>query len=212
MPSQGDTTQDLEKVLSSVPQGDCICVAGDFNEQLPANAQGRTGKYVGGKKSANADKLIELMQRHDLVAANTLFEPEQSQTVHTFLHTTRQGESDPDSANQGDCGEYVGRAVQAHYKGKLVKGKVEAAYAQGDSRRWVVRFCDKYVKHYTRTPLEKILIVEETEKSGKQLDYILVSARRKSCVKQCRPRWGPSKHRDLHGHKNDHALLECVWH
>ena len=51
----------------------------------------------------------------------------------------------------------------------------------------------------------------ETDKVGKQLDYVMVSARRVSCVTQCRPKWGPSKHRDLHGHKNDHALVECTW-
>ena len=48
--------------LSSVSQGDCIVVAGDFNEQLPANTVDRTGKYVGGHESVNTDKIIELMQ------------------------------------------------------------------------------------------------------------------------------------------------------
>ena len=45
-PKQGDTMHDLEKVLSCVPQGDCICVAGDFNEQLPACTAGRTDEYA----------------------------------------------------------------------------------------------------------------------------------------------------------------------
>ena len=30
-------------------------------------------------------------------------------------------------------------------------------------------------------------------------------------IQNCRTRWGPSIHRDLHGENNDHALLECVW-
>ena len=53
--------------------------------------------------------------------------------------------------------------------------------------------------------------MEETEKIGKQLDYVLISRRRKSCVTQCRPRWEPSIHRNIHGHRNDHALVECIW-
>ena len=46
---------------------------------------------------------------------------------------------------------------------------------------------------------------------GSQLDYILISARRKSCIQQCKPLWGPSIHRDRHGFKNDHALVKCTW-
>ena len=108
-----------------------------------------------------------------------------------------------------DQGEYVGRTVQTKYKGKTISGTVEASLGtQGGEREWVVRFKDKYVTHYSREQLEKILLVAETEKSGKQLDYVMVSARRVSCVTQCRPRWGPSKHRDLYGHKNDHALID----
>jgi hypothetical protein len=208
-PSQDDTLLDLEKVLSIVPQGDCICVAGDFNEQLPANAQGRTGVYVGGQASANSDKIVQLLQRHDLVAANTLFTPKKFASVHTFLQTKRK---DMETDMQDDCDEYVGRAVQTKYKGKTVTDTVEANLGtQGGEREWVVRFKDKYVRRYTRKELEKILLVVETDKVGKQLDYVMVSARRVSCVTQCRPKWGPSKHRDLHGHKNDHALVECTW-
>ena len=28
---------------------------------------------------------------------------------------------------------------------------------------------------------------------------------------KCRTRWGPAIDRDLHGEKNDHALVECSW-
>ena len=51
----------------------------------------------------------------------------------------------------------------------------------------------------------------KSQKQTVQLDYVLVSRRHKSCVTQCRPRWEPSRHRDLHDHRNDHALLECIW-
>ena len=42
-PAQGDTLQDLHKVLKTVPQGDCIYILGDLNEQLDVNVQGTTG-------------------------------------------------------------------------------------------------------------------------------------------------------------------------
>ena len=44
-PSQDDTLRDLEKVLASVPTGDCVCILGDLNEQLPSNSQGRTAYW-----------------------------------------------------------------------------------------------------------------------------------------------------------------------
>ena len=34
-----------EKVLTSVPTGDCVCILGDLNEQLPSNSQGRTAYW-----------------------------------------------------------------------------------------------------------------------------------------------------------------------
>ena len=109
-------------------------------------------------------------------------------------------------------GEHVGDNVLTQYRGNMVKGKVEAVYGtdNGD-RRWIVRFADGYTKRYNKQSLLKILIYKETAKIGKQLDYALISNRWKSCVKNCRPRWGPAMHRDRHGHKNDHALVECTW-
>ena len=44
-PCQDDTLKDVENVLCRVPQGDCICIMGDFNEQLEVNVQCRTGKW-----------------------------------------------------------------------------------------------------------------------------------------------------------------------
>ena len=211
-PNQDDTLQDLENVLSSVPNGDCICVLGDFNEQLPSNTHGRTGHYTGGTASDNADKIIQFMQIHDLIAANTFFKPAQNGSVHTYLRTKRKGEGH-DSPTPADCGQFVGDTVFNKYRGKVVKGEVKAMHvAPCGSKSWTVRFSDGHVKRYQdQKQLEKILAYKETEKVGSQLDYILVSARRKSCVQQCRPHWGPSIHRDLHGFKNDHALVKCTW-
>ena len=50
-----------------------------------------------------------------------------------------------------------------------------------------------------------------------QLDYAFISNRWKSCIRQARVRWGPSRHRNRRGRtkrldgKADHALLELKW-
>ena len=59
--------------------------------------------------------------------------------------------------------------------------------------------------------LQQILTRAKSSKVGRQLDYALVSTRWISCVTHCKPRWGPSIHRSIHGEKNDHALVECTW-
>ena len=225
-PSQDDTLRDLEKVLSRVPNGDCVCVLGDLNEQLRGDVKGITGKFVGGPMSTNGQKIMDLMRLHNLVAANTYFKPEEGKSVHTYLATKQRGMSDE---IQNDRGEYVGACVLAKYKGEPVKGKVVAIQDENANsrtpadpntgstnarrirRNWIVRFADGYTKKYSKKALQKIMVIHETEKIAKQLDYILISNRRKSCVTNCRPRWAPSRHRDLHGHSNDHALLECTW-
>ena len=44
----------------------------------------------------------------------------------------------------------------------------------------------------------------------KQIDYILVSHRWRSSIKDSKVRWGPSIHRNKHG-AADHALVDCQW-
>ena len=55
MPSQDDTLNDLHKVLSEVPEHDCVCILGDLNEQVEANIQGHTDSYTAGPPSKNAN-------------------------------------------------------------------------------------------------------------------------------------------------------------
>ena len=43
-PAQDDTLADIQKVLTQVSARDCVCVLGDFNEQLETNVEGITGK------------------------------------------------------------------------------------------------------------------------------------------------------------------------
>jgi hypothetical protein len=45
--------------------------------------------------------------------------------------------------------------------------------------------------------------------SPSQIDYILVSTRRSSCVTDSKVRWGPSQHR--FGHKFDHGMVTADW-
>ena len=207
-PSQEDTLKDLEYVLSNkVPQGDCVCVLGDLNEQLEADVKGRTGKYTAGPKSPNADAIMQLMQLHELSAANTLFKPRRRSALQTFLQTKRS-----DTIAHNDLGEYVGKKTVAKFKGRWIRGEVKSTSTDNDDeQQWLVKFDDGYIKIYDRKALEAILVREPSEKVGRQLDYILISTRWKSCVQQCRTRWGPAIYRDLHGEKNDHALLECTW-
>ena len=208
MPSQDDTLQDLRQVLAKVPAGDCICLMGDFNEQLEGNVPSRTGKWTAGEKSANANKIMDLMRMHSLSAMNTMFRPPKGASSNTFLQT-KQKSSNASAAN--DYGELVGAEVRASYQGIWVQGRVAATYTQNGKQKWLIRYTDGYVQRVDRTRLKRLLVVKETIKVGRQLDYVLVSTRWKSSVTSCRPKWGPAMHRDLHGHKNDHALVECVW-
>ena len=45
-PSQDDTLADVQKVLSQVPDRDCVCLLGDFNEQLKGEVPNVTGKSL----------------------------------------------------------------------------------------------------------------------------------------------------------------------
>ena len=91
-PAQEDTLATLYTLLKQVPKNDCIIMLGDFNEQLQANIQGVTGKWTGGKESANDEKIVEMMRLNNLIAANILFQP--SNSVHTYLQTKRKGMED----------------------------------------------------------------------------------------------------------------------
>ena len=204
-PNQDDTIKDLQTVLAKIPHGDCICILGDLNEQLEGNVPNRTGAWTAAPKSQNADKVLNLMHMHELTAANTLFETKHKSALYTFLQTEREG-----MTTQGDLGEHVGSDVKVQHNGQWIKGTVQSTSRVGDKQMWLVSSSDGSTHQYNRRQLENILVRTAKNKIGKQLDYILVSTRWKSCIKSCKPRWGPAMHRDLHGERNDHALLERV--
>ena len=158
---------------------------------------------------------MQLLRLHELTAVNTLFPPRHGKEVHTYLHTAPQGgctQGGQDGANaENDYGEYVGTQCKAKYKGKHINGKVKAVFGGKKSKRWIVQFDDGFVLRCGQKTLKKLLIVTKKKQLGKQLDYILVSSRWQSCVRSCEPKWGPSMHRNIHGHKGDHALLACTW-
>ena len=205
-PNQDDTIKDLQLVLSKIPSGDCICVLGDLNEQLEGNVLNRTGKWTAGPKSKNADKMLDIMHMYNLTAANTLFEPKNEFALYTFLQTEKK-----ETSVKGDMGEYVGRKVNTNIDGNWTTGTVRSTSSKGEEQEWLVVNADGSTHHFRRDQIETSLVRPTRKKTGKQLDYILVSTRWKSCIKNCRTRWGPSIHRDLHGEKNDHALVECIW-
>ena len=210
-PSQDDTLADLRKVLATVPTHDCLCILGDLNEQVEAEVQGHTGKWTAGPASRNAGKITELMRLNQLVAVNTLFRPKKNKSVCTFLQT-ETADNKQGNAQANDYGKYVGQKVKAKYKGKWVAGVVEHAYTNKKGRmRWALRFDDGHVMQCTEKLLKDLLVYVRKKQVGRQLDYVLVSKRWVSCVEDCKVCWGPAIHRDLHGHKNDHALLACRW-
>lgn len=150
-PSQDQTLQDLQSVLDNIPARDCMCILGDFNEQVEANLEGITGNWTGGEPSANADKIAAVLRLNKLVAINTMFQPRQGQTTHTFLQTKRD-EGGADASN--DRGLYVGQQVRVKYKGRGVQGVVKAAKWSAQNPTWVVRFEDGYVANYGEKALK----------------------------------------------------------
>ena len=203
-PTQDQTLTQVQELLSEIPSRDCVCLLGDFNEQLAPNVDGITGAWTGSKPSKNSDKIISLLRLYNLTAMNTMFRPKKHQTVHTFLQTKRK---------EGDVHDdkYIGRSVKVKYNRRWTTGKVIAPSLISTEPAWIVRFEDGYIATYNEKQLAKILIHIQSEKTGHQLDYIFVSRRWKSCVRKCSVNWAPSRHRNLHGDKDDHGLLASTW-
>ena len=205
-PAQEHTLNDLQKLLSNVPTRDCICMLGDFNEQLAANVDGVTGEWTGGPPSRNADKITELLRIYNLTAINTTYRPKKGKSVHTFLKTKRSENINSDLSQL-----YVGRTATCKYKKRWITGKVIAPSVITSEPAWIVRYSDGYHKTYNEESLKKVLVHEKPDKVGHQIDYIFVSRRWKSSVTSCSVSWAPSIHRNLHGEKDDHALLHTKW-
>ena len=81
-----------------------------------------------------------------------------------------------------------------------------------NENEWKVVFEDGYERIMRESEIQNILVLKGTETmQGKQLDYIMISRRWLSSVKDSNVRWGPSEHRNLYG-RADHALVDCDMH
>ena len=115
-PAQADTLHELDMICKQAKPGDCLIVMGDFNVQLPKNAQGRTGNYVCAQgQSPEANEVINFMQNHDLFAINTKFRKRQSPA--TYLHVIAKETSEVND-------QHVGRKVKTHWQGQTHYGEV----------------------------------------------------------------------------------------
>ena len=181
------------------PKGDCIIVFGDFNEELPRGVKGRTGGHTLSELgSANADKIVGIMRANDLCAVNTLFnKPRKSAT--TYLHVKKL-----DTVQETI--QYCGRKVRTKWNGRIVEGTVLNRVK--DVKKWRVKFSDGYIVDVNERRLRDMVVRNKRNMTDKQLDYILVSNRWRSNVRDANVRWGPSEHRNIHS-RADHALVEC---
>ena len=68
---------DLENFMKTVPKKDIIVVQGDWNAKIGQDAydswKGTIGKFGLGETNERGQKLLEFAKRHQLTAANTLF-------------------------------------------------------------------------------------------------------------------------------------------
>ena len=103
---------------------------GDLNEQLEGGVIGRTGNFTAGPKSPNADAIMELMQLHELTAANTMFKPRRRSALQTFLQTKRK-----DTLAHNDLGEHIGKRVVAKYRGRWIRGEVKSTDTGNDGKQ-----------------------------------------------------------------------------
>ena len=160
-PTQAQTMTDLQRLLTNVPARDCICLLGDFNEQLPANVVNITGKWTGGPPTKNADDILSMLRLNNLTAINTMFRPKQKQTVHTFLQTKRK-----EGIDRSLSTNYVGRTVKCKYKRQWISGKVIAPSLISREPAWIVRYSDDFHKTYSERELKNIMIRQKNQQGG----------------------------------------------
>ena len=76
-PFQCDVINQIDKTIEKNSRsGDQIIVMMDANSRLKRGLSGYTGKWAVHKKSDKGGKqIIDMMKKHDLLAANTFFQP-----------------------------------------------------------------------------------------------------------------------------------------
>ena len=90
-PSSTDTLTELETLLCSVPQHDCVLVMGDFNAKLPRSNGHLTGRWcIHSRGNQAGDMLGRLMERRRLCAVSTLHQPRRHTNNATYLARDRR--------------------------------------------------------------------------------------------------------------------------
>ena len=77
-PTAQHTLTQLEALVKTVSQGDCLVICGDFNCQLKRNIPGLTGKWAMTKqheKQGHDQELLDFMSTYELFVADTNFKP-----------------------------------------------------------------------------------------------------------------------------------------
>ena len=139
------------------------------------------------------------MRLYDLCAINTYFQPRRNNNT-TFIAASRSSHY-----------QHVGRQVSTKYRGIDYRGEVKGITSVGNKKVWAVQFEDGYLTNCSENQLQKWLLPLERNKAvSKQIDYVMVSNRWRSCVSNSRTHWGPAIHGNKHG-RVDHALVSCAW-
>ena len=85
-PSRAETLDELNTLLLSVSQRDCVVILGDFNSRLPRSTEKLTGRWCTHRYEDDGGKMImNLMRKNRLVAASTLHQPRRRHTNATFI-------------------------------------------------------------------------------------------------------------------------------
>ena len=85
-PTTQDTLAQLQALIKTVPQGDCLVICGDFNCQLKRNIPGLTGQWAMTKqheKKGHDKELLDLMRTYELFAVDTKFKPKARHWANT---------------------------------------------------------------------------------------------------------------------------------
>ena len=210
-PAQSDTIASLVSLLAQVPANDCVVVLGDFNEQLPSNMEGLTGKWTHDSPSPNANSILDFVRMHSLFTVKTNFQFPSGKNTSTYITADKLSKEALIPLLEQDL---TNRKIKVKYRGKWIGGKVVKRTPESgflSEKTWIANFNDGYTNSYTATHMENWLLpLPTTGKKELQLDYILVSSRWRSSVIDSKVCWGPSLHRNVYG-RADHALVSCRW-
>ena len=87
IPKCNDTYNQLETLLLSIKQRDCVVLMGDFNSRLARNTDRRVGKWSIHKHSdEGGERLLNIMNHISLRCVSTYFRPRRNHNNATFMN------------------------------------------------------------------------------------------------------------------------------